>query len=187
MKFRCPNCQESYDIDPEYVGKHFQCIKCQKYFIATNTVQQQVQTPVREKPYNNLNKDKQQHQPTSNVYNNRSIGTKCPVCMGEIPAGAFKCMHCGEVLRTKSGRPPVDRIGYIIWGLTCGILGAHYLYARRPIYFALHWLCLIFAPIIALLISKILDVMEFSEFFAILFLVFLMLDVIRNVAKDPNR
>lgn len=179
MKFRCPNCQESYDIESEYVGKHFQCIKCQKIFIATNIVQQQVQTPVREKPY---------QQPTSNVYN-RSIGAgaKCPICMGEIPAGAFKCMHCGEVLRTKSGKPPVDRIGYIIWGLTCGILGAHYLYARRYVYFTLHWLYLIFAPTIAFLISKILDVMEFSGFFGMLLWVFLGLDVIRNVANDPNR
>lgn len=112
---------------------------------------------------------------------------KCPMCFGEVNAEAFKCMHCGEVLRTKSGRPPVDRVGYLIWGLVFGMIGAHYLYAKRTVDFLVHLVLLILVPIAALTVAKIFNFGAAFIPFLILFEIAFAVYTMDTVVKDPNK
>ena len=96
-------------------------------------------------------------------------------------------MHCGEILRTKSGRPPVDRVGYLSWGLTFGMIGAHHLYAKRKFDFLIHLILLIIVPIAAVTVDVIFGFKAGLLPFLILFEIAFAVYTMNTVAKDPNK
>ena len=207
MIYNCPHCNQSYEIEPEHNGKHVQCMKCEKYFIVKLEPQKTsfeiiepqetpnaLQSFISEFMQSLTSGFKTLFSKTNNAKTtepaqetNVNSKAQCPMCYGEINAEAFKCMHCGEILRTKSGRPPVDRVSYLIWGLTFGMIGAHYLYAKRRTAFFVHLLMLFFVPFCALLTAKIFDFEAAFIPCLILFEIAFAVYTMNEVVKDPNR
>lgn len=191
MRFKCPHCGRAYQIDQEYIGQKFQCLECEKYFIAhgedNHNKSPAIQPPVNQKPAMPPSNAANRHPIMQNVSQSAAMNTMCPVCLGEINPGAFKCKHCGEVLRTFSGKPPVDRVGYIIVGALLGWFGFHYLYAKQVVEFFIHIGIAVIVPTAAVAISNLIGFKELSVFFVTVFSMVFIVYTIFTVARDPNR
>ena len=199
MIYNCPHCNQSYEIESEHNGKHVQCMKCEKYFKVQLEPQKTDFEIIehREEPsalqslasgfralFSKTNNAKTTEPAQETSGNSKA---QCPICFGEVDSRAFKCIHCGEVLKTISGRPPVDRVGYLIWGLTFGMIGVHYLYAKRTFDFLIHLALLILVPIAALAVAKIFNFKSAFLLFLGLFEFAFAIYTMNSVAKDPNR
>ena len=82
IKVICPSCKKEYNLPEMYIGETITCAGCK-------------------------NKIK--------VTDQGAIGTnqaKCPYCFSTVPAGAKKCLNCGEWLSPNS--KPKSRAVYIL-------------------------------------------------------------------------
>ena len=207
MIYQCPHCNQQYEIEEQHHGMFLQCEKCEKYFkvelepqktsfeiiepqktpnVLQSFISEFLQSFISEfKALCSKKNNTKKNEPVEKIQKNQK--TRCPMCYGEINAEAFKCMHCGEILKTKSGRPVVDRVGYLIWGLTFGMFGAHYLYAKRTFDFIIHLVLLILVPIAALTLAKIFNFKSAFLLFLGLFEIAFAIYTMNNVVKDPNK
>lgn len=91
IKIICPDCKKEYNLPEMYIGETITCAGCK-------------------------NKIK--------VTAQGAIGTnqaKCPYCFSTVPAGAKKCLNCGEWLSPNS--KPKSRAVYILLTFFLGHLG----------------------------------------------------------------